>query len=62
LATPSTNTTCGFYVHADYDSIDAKGIRLPPDVATNLYRVTQEALHNVYTHARDPRQRAARKA
>ena len=40
-----------FDVAADYDAPIVAGPRLPPGVETNLYRLTQEALHNVFKHA-----------
>ena len=41
-----------FHVRADYDTVGIDGVRLRPDVEANLYRLVQEALHNVYKHAR----------
>jgi signal transduction histidine kinase len=40
-----------FHVRADCDTVAINGVRLRPDVEANLYRLTQEALHNVYKHA-----------
>jgi signal transduction histidine kinase len=41
-----------FNVRADYDTVGIGGVRLRSDVEANLYRLAQEALHNVYKHAR----------
>ena len=41
-----------FHVRADYDTVGIDGVRLRSDAEANLYRLTQEALHNVYKHAR----------
>jgi signal transduction histidine kinase len=41
-----------FHVPADYDTVGINGVRLRSEVEANLYRLTQEALHNVYKHAR----------
>ena len=41
-----------FHVRADCDTVGIDGVRLRPDVEANLYRLAQEALHNVYRHAR----------
>jgi PAS domain S-box-containing protein len=41
-----------FGIVADYARTGAELPRLPPDVETNLYLIAQEALHNVYKHAR----------
>jgi PAS domain S-box-containing protein len=40
-----------FEVAADFNVLGAEGIRLPLDVEGNLYRIVQEALHNVVKHA-----------
>jgi signal transduction histidine kinase len=40
-----------FHVRADCDTVGIDGVRLRSDVEANLYRLTQEALHNVYKHA-----------
>lgn len=41
-----------FGIAADYAWTGSEVPRLPPDVETNLYLIAQEALHNVYKHAR----------
>jgi signal transduction histidine kinase len=41
-----------FHVRADCDTVGIDGVRLQSDAEANLYRLTQEALHNVYKHAR----------
>ena len=41
-----------FQIAAEYHASGVGGLRLAPDVEANLYRLTQEALHNVYKHAR----------
>jgi len=40
-----------FSVRADCDTVGINGVRLRSDVEANLYRLVQEALHNVYKHA-----------
>jgi len=40
-----------FHVRADCDTVGIDGVRLRSDVEANLYRLAQEALHNVYKHA-----------
>ena len=40
-----------FGIPADYDTFGIDGARFAPAIETNLYRLTQEALHNVYKHA-----------
>lgn len=44
-----------FGIAAEYRGAGIHGTRLQPDVEANLYRVSQEALHNVYKHARATR-------
>jgi two-component system CheB/CheR fusion protein len=39
-----------FGIEAEYECIGGQA-KLPLDVTVNLYRVTQEALHNIYKHA-----------
>ena len=41
-----------FGVAAEFHSVGLEDQRLPFDVETNLYRIVQEALNNVYKHAR----------
>lgn len=40
-----------FQVAADYDTVGVAELRLASDAESNLYRLAQEALHNVYKHA-----------
>jgi len=40
-----------FQTPAEFDSSGVNGLRLPHDVEANLYRLTQEALHNIVKHA-----------
>jgi PAS domain S-box-containing protein len=40
-----------FGIAAEYRGHGLDGTRLPPEVETNLYRILQEALQNVYKHA-----------
>jgi len=40
-----------YQIAADYQALGAAGLRFAPEVETNVYRLTQEALHNVYKHA-----------
>jgi PAS domain S-box-containing protein len=40
-----------FGIAAEYDGSGDNGVRLPKDVEANLYRIVQEALHNVAKHA-----------
>ena len=44
-----------FHIAADYDGEGAHGAALSNDVSVNLYRIVQEALHNVQKHARASR-------
>jgi PAS domain S-box-containing protein len=39
-------------VTAEFHASKSKKMRLAPEVETNLYRITQEALHNTYKHAK----------
>jgi PAS domain S-box-containing protein len=41
-----------FHVSAEFHPSGVGDLRLPPDAEINLYRLAQEALHNVYKHAR----------
>ena len=40
-----------FSIAAEFDSAGMSGVRMAPDVESNLYRVAQEALHNIVKHA-----------
>jgi PAS domain S-box-containing protein len=40
-----------FGIPAEYQSMSMDGPRLPPDTEAHVYRIAQEALHNVYKHA-----------
>jgi two-component system CheB/CheR fusion protein len=40
-----------FGIAADYQSFGLDEVRLPSEIETNLYRILQEALQNVYKHA-----------
>jgi signal transduction histidine kinase len=40
-----------FQTAAEFDSSGVNGLRLAHDVEANLYRLTQEALHNIVKHA-----------
>lgn len=40
-----------FEIAADFQALGAYSARLSPDAETNLYRIVQEALHNVLKHA-----------
>lgn len=40
-----------FGIHTDFETDGLDSIRLHPDLETHVYRVVQEALHNVYKHA-----------
>ena len=52
LANLVSNWSQQFYVAANYESDEVDALQLASDVETHLYRITQEALHNVYKHAR----------
>ena len=40
-----------FGVPVDYHAVGMDGVRLAPHLEINIYRITQEALHNVHRHA-----------
>jgi PAS domain S-box-containing protein len=40
-----------FGIPAEFDAVTAEGLRLKPEVEANMYRLAQEALHNVLKHA-----------
>jgi signal transduction histidine kinase len=40
-----------FGIAADYHAIGTDDLRLAADLESNLYRLVQEALHNIYKHA-----------
>jgi len=40
-----------FRIPAAFDASSLDSLRLPPEVEANLYRLTQEALHNIVKHA-----------
>lgn len=42
-------------IHAQHETFGLDGARFTPEVETNLYRLTQEALHNIYKHAKADR-------
>lgn len=44
-----------FQIQAAYDESGMDGERLPAEVETNVYRLVQEALHNIVKHARATR-------
>lgn len=52
LANLVANWSQQFRIAASYECENAGDVRLPSDVETHLYRITQEALHNIYKHAR----------
>ena len=39
------------HIAANYQAHGAAGLQFPSEVKTNIYRLAQEALHNVYKHA-----------
>jgi two-component system CheB/CheR fusion protein len=44
-----------FDIPAEFHSTGLDSARLTPDIETNLYRIAQEALNNIYKHARATR-------
>jgi signal transduction histidine kinase len=44
-----------FGVKAEYETVGVDGLRFRPELESNLYRLAQEALHNVYKHAQASR-------
>lgn len=40
-----------FQISADFHCAGTDGLRLTPETEINLYRLTQEAMHNIYKHA-----------
>lgn len=38
-------------IHAEFDALGLESERLPFDIEVNLFRIAQEALHNVFKHA-----------
>lgn len=51
LANLVQNWSDRFAVAASFDGSETEGLRLPAEMESNLYRLAQEALHNVYKHA-----------
>ena len=41
-----------FRIPAEFHHNGLEGVRLAPEIETNLYRIAQEALNNIYKHAR----------
>ncbi|MFL6373706.1 MAG: PAS domain S-box protein [Pyrinomonadaceae bacterium] len=44
-----------FDIPAEFDFRGASDVQLPEEVSSNLYRITQEALHNIVKHAKASR-------
>jgi signal transduction histidine kinase len=47
-----TGWSARFGIAAEFEAVDTESLRLPRDREANLYRIAQEALHNVVKHAR----------
>lgn len=52
LADLVTGWSRRFHIAAHYQALGCAELRFPSEVETHIYRLTQEALHNVYKHAK----------